>query len=146
MAMVLANTVESSELRPPVEFPHATPVIDTVKVTDIVGIRHVQRVEVLLDKALVFESRSLQAEIARMMLLLDSRELESEPPLNLLALEDLGPTILVTLSDGNELIIRRVHVDCYRLYWSGKTAWFRFDRPSNQGVQRDAGSAGASDR
>ena len=136
LAVLALPTVESAELRSIVEFPHATNVTSTVTVGEILRGQHVQRVDVLLDRAVEFGPVSLHAEMAQMLSLLASPQSVSEPPTSLLALEDHGPTIRVALSAGHDLIIRRIHNDCYRFYWDGMTAWFRFEKSSNQTVQQ----------
>jgi len=135
LAVLALPTVRSAELRLIVEFPHATHVTSIVTVGEILRGRQVQRVDVLLDRAVEFGPVSLHGEMAQMLSLLASPKSASEPPTSLLALEDHGTTIRVALSAGHDLTIRRIHSDCYRLYWEGKTTWFRFGKSSNQKVQ-----------
>lgn len=138
-------TAQSAELKPIVEFPRATNVTSTVTVREILRGRQVQRVDVLLDSAVEFGPVSLHAEMAQMLSLLASPQSVSEPPASVLALEDHGPTIRVALSAGHDLIIRRIHNDCYRFYWEGKTTWFRFGKSSNQTVQQTGASRSAAE-
>ena len=134
LAVLVLPMVQSAELRPIVEFPHASNVTSIVTVGEILRGRQVQRVDVLLNRAVEFGPVSLHAEMAQMLLLLASPQSASEPPASLLALEDHGPTIRVALSAGQDLTIRRIHNDCYRFYWDGKSTWFRFGRSSKQTV------------
>ena len=145
LAVLASPTVRSAELRPIVEFPHPTNVTSTVTVGEILRGQQVQRVDVLLDRAVEFGPVSLHSEMAQMLSLLASPQSASEPPTSLLALEDHGPTIRVALSAGHDLTIRRIHNDCYRFYWDGKTTWFRFGKSSNQAVQRTGASRSAAE-
>ena len=144
LAVLALPTVQSAELRPIVEFPRATHVSSTVTVGEILRGQQVQRVDVLLGRAVEFGPVSLHAEMAQMLLLLASPTSASEAPTSVLALEDHGPTIRVSLSAGYDLTIRRIHHDCYRIYWDGKTAWFRFGKSSNQKVHSTGASSSAA--
>lgn len=132
LALVGLGAAQAADLNPLTEFPPATNVTSTVTVADIVHGRQIQRMEVLLDRAVLFGPVNLNAEIAQMLSLLTSTQSKSEPSTSLLALEDHGPTVRVVMSTGQDLIVRRIHNNCYRLYWEGKTAWFRFGKSSNQ--------------
>ena len=132
LAVLTSPTVQSAEVKPIVEFPHATNVTSTVTIGEILNGQHVQRVDVLLDKTIDFGPVSLNAEMAQMLSLLAASESVSERPSSQLDLEDFGPPIRVTLSGGRDLTIRRIHFDCYRIYWDGKTTWFRFKKSSTQ--------------
>lgn len=119
-------TARAGELKPLVKFPAATNIASVIKIREILGDRHIQGVEVLLDRAVYFGPVDLHSEIAKMLSLLASPQSASEPPINRLALEDEGPTIRVTMTPAQEVVVRRIHFDCYRIYWDGKTTWFRF--------------------
>ena len=126
-------TARAGELKPLVKFPAATDIASVIKIGEILGDRHIRGVEVLLDRSVHSGPVDLHAEIAKMLSLLASPQSASESPLNL-ALEDHGPTIRVTMTSGQELVVRRIHFDCYRIYWDGKTTWFRLAMSSNKGA------------
>jgi hypothetical protein len=85
LAVLALPTVQSAEVRPIVEFPHASNVTSTVTVEEILRGRQVQRVDVLLDRAVEFGPVSLLGEMAQMLSLLASPQSASEPPTSLLA-------------------------------------------------------------
>lgn len=145
MTVLALPTVQSAQLKPIVEFPQASNVTSTVTVGEILRGRNVQRVHVLLDRAVEFGPVILHGEMAQMLSLLASPQSASEPPTSLLALEDQGPTIRVALNAGNDLTIRRIHNGSYRFYWDGKTTWFRFGRSSKKTVQKTGANRPAAE-
>ena len=145
LAVLALPTVQSAELRPIVEFPHATHVTSTVTVGKILRGRQVQRVDVLLDRAVEFVPVSLHAEMAQMLSLLASPESASEAPTSLLISTGRSRSYDPGRTAGHDLTIRRIHNDCYRFYWDGKTTWFRFGKSSNQTVQRTGASRSAAE-
>ena len=154
IAKLVVLTCFTSQLNATVvEVPRVTNVTSVVTVGEILGGRHIQRVELFGRDAheMVYmrpkeqweeTAKYIHTEIAHMLLLIASPQAASVEPHEALAFENdmphLPPSIRVRLTDGHDeqdVIIRRLDDGCYRFYWDGKTAWFRFAMPSNQTVR-----------